>query len=320
MKKNFSTIVSVITCVLFVFCVLKINSLQREVDTLNRQLDMNYNNLYTEIINSRSDIVNQVTEQLDKQDRIFDSVKTSLQYHDNKVALTITAVPKELKNGESIWASVEANGQAVQQKFDSNNQAVLYFEPVYSVVPKLQIKSNNGVRQQVLDEVVIVRTMSTRILGNWNHEIRNKIENNDWSLIVADIIIEPSQYFNKDTGLIPFSIEDVVDAYCIVQQTDEVGMRGEGYIAGPVALPNGERLNVSFVSADGAKEIVYRADFSKYQELKEDVRYAVHFVMTLSNGLTYCTEGSSILEFCYGNTNRPFSGGCADFVPVFGER
>lgn len=318
MKKNFSTIVSVITCVLFIFCVLEINSLQKEVDTLNRQLDMKYNNLYTEIINSRSDIVNQVAEQLDKQDRIFDSVKTSLQYHENKVALTITAVPKELKTGESIWASVEVNGQTVQQKFDSNNQTVLYFEPVYSVMPTLQIKSNNGVRQQVLDEVVVVRTMSTRILGNWNHEIITKTGNH--ALLVADIIIEPSQYFNKETGLIPFSIEDVVDAYCIVQQTDEVGMRGEGYIAGPVTLPSGERLNVSFVSADGAKEIVYRADFSKYQELKEDVRYAVHFVMTLSNGLTYCTEGSSILEFCYGNTNRPFSGGCADFVPVFDER
>ena len=30
--------------------------------------------------------------------------------------------------------------------------------------------------------------------------------------------------------VIPFSIDDVVDAYCIVQQTSESGMRGEGYI------------------------------------------------------------------------------------------
>ena len=230
----------------------------------------------------------------------------------------IIATPKELKNTESVWASVSINGQVIQQPFDSNNQAVLYFEPVHSVTPVLQIKSDNGVRQQVLEEVQVVKSMATRIFGDWNHNIIAKTGNH--ALIVADIIIEPSQYFNKETGLIPFSINDVVDAYCIVQQTNEPGMGGEGYIESPVTLPSGERLDVSLVSANAAKEIIYRADFSDYRELKEDTRYAVYFVLTLSNGLTYCTEGSSILEFCYGNSNSPFSGGSADFVPVFNEK
>jgi len=318
MKKNFLNIVSVVTCVMLVFCIIQINDLQKEVNTLRNQLDRNYNDLYTAVIDSRVQITNQVMEQLEKQNAVFDNVKIDLRYQDNKVALTITATPKELKNGERAWASIETNGQTVQQQFDSNNQATLFFEPVHSVTPILQVTSSNGVRQQTLDEVMVVRTMSTRIFGNWNHEIVAKTGTD--ALIVADIIIEPSQYFNKETGLIPFSINDVVDAYCVVQQTNELGMRGEGYIETPVTLPSGERLDVSLVSADGAKEIIYRADFSEYRELKENIHYAVHFVITLSNGLTYCTEGSSILEFIYGTSNSPFSGGSADFVPVFDKK
>ena len=318
MKKNFSLIVSVVSCIMLVFCIVQMNSLQKEVALLKQQLDSNYNSLYTTAIDSRVYLENQMQEQLMKQNALFDNIKTDMQYSDNKVKLTIIATPKELKNTESVWASVRINGQVIQQPFNSNNQAVLYFEPVHSVTPVLQIKSDNGVRQQVLEEVQVVKSMATRIFGDWNHNIIAKTGNH--ALIAADIVIEPSQYFNKETGLIPFSIDDVVDAYCVVQKTDETGKSGEGYIESPVTLPDGERLDVSLVSANGAKEIIYRADFSDYRELKEDTRYAVHFVLTLSNGLTYCTEGSSILEFCYGNSDSPFSGGSADFVPVFNEK
>ena len=117
-----------------------------------------------------------------------------------------------------------------------------------------------------------------------------------------------------DFSLTPGSCREL--PYCIVQETEEIGSSAEGFIEGPVVYPKGERLDVEPIAADGQKRIRYRADFSKYKALAKDGFYAVYFVAELSNGLTYCTEGSSILEFNYSSDNRSSSGGSADFVPI----
>ena len=85
MKKNFSLIVSVVSCIMLVFCIVQMNSLQKEVALLKQQLDSNYNSLYTTAIDSRAYLENQMQEQLMKQNALFDSIKTDVQYSDNKV-------------------------------------------------------------------------------------------------------------------------------------------------------------------------------------------------------------------------------------------
>ena len=313
MKKNFSTIVSVITCALLVFCIWQNHNLQKEVDWLYAQLDYKYDRLSEQIDLSEGYLKKQIEEQSEKQNSLFHKIETDVAYYDNKIALTITAIPKELKTGETLWVSVEVNGKTLQQKFDNENRAILYFDPVYAVTPVIQVKSSNNVKQQVLDEIKVVNNMSTRILGEWNENIPS----GDIELSIADITIEPSQSFNRDTGLIPFTAEDIVDAYALVEISDEWWKAtAEGHIEWPAFMPNGERLDVELVTANGAKEIVYRADLSKYKAAAEDVQYVMHFVVELSNGLIYCTEDNHILEFNYGDKSRGFGGSSSDFVPI----
>ena len=328
-KSNFKTIIIALLVVLLAVNTVQLVQVKNELRYLRNDYVSMYNTINNRVNNVQNTLnhqTNEIREILDEQEALFASADVNVSYQDRKLTVTITAVPKELKSNETLWASLAVNGETITQQFDASGKAVIPLEPTAaSFVPTVQIKSPTGVKQQVLDEVSTMEFMSADVYAFWNDMETKNFEQGH--------ILEFYLASRNDT--LPFTSEEIADIYLIVSNTGPRGMTGtepipeakEAYIARPIngvydtldtVLPEGERVEVTMQEDSSSKALMYYADLTAFFDRRDNIEYDVHLVVETVHGLTYSTAGYEPLASFYFDKNSGHqSAGSPLLVPIF---
>ena len=333
-KSNFKTIIIALLVVLLAVNTVQLVQVKNELRYLRNDYVSMYNTINNRVNNVQNTLnhqTNEIREILDEQEALFASTDVDVSYQDRKLTVTISAVPKELKSNETLWASLAVNGETITQQFDASGKAVIPLEATAaSFVPTVQIKSPTGVKQQVLDEVSTMEFMSADVYAFWNDmETKNFEQGHILEFYLAPI---------KD--VLPFTQEEIADIYLIVSNTGPRGMTGtepipevkEAYIARPIngvydtldtMLPEGERVAVKVTmqeDSSNSKALMYYADLTAFFDRRDNIEYDVHLVVETVYGLTYSTAGyEPLASFCFDKNSGHQSAGSPLLVPMFTE-
>ena len=330
-RNNFKTIIIALLVVLLAVNTVQLVQVKNELHHLRNDYMSMYNTINNRVTNVQNTLTrqtNEIREILNEQESLFASAGVDVSYQDRKLSVTISAVPKELKSSETLWASLSVNGETITQQFDTSGKAVIPLEPtVTSFVPTVQIKSPTGVKQQVLDEVSTIEFMSADVYVFWNDMETKNFEQGH----ILEFYLAP----RKD--VMPFTSEEIEDIYLIVSNTGPRGMTGnepipvkEAYRVAPIdtiygtldtVLPEGERVEV-FMQEDSSdsKALMYYADLTAFFERKDNIEYDVHLIVETVYGLTYSTAGyEPLADFCFDENSGHQSAGSPLLVPMFTE-
>lgn len=328
-KSNFKTIIIALLVVLLAVNTVQLVQVKNELRYLRNDYMSMYNTINNRVNNVQNTLnhqTNEIREILDEQEALFTSTDVNVSYQDRKLTVTISAVPKELKNNETLWASLAVNGETITQQFDASGKAVIPLEPTAaSFVPTVQIKSPTGVKQQVLDEVSTMEFLSADVYAFWNDMETKNFEQGH--------ILEFYLASRNDT--LPFTSEEIADIYLIVSNTGPRGMTGtepipeakEAYIARPIngvydtldtMLPEGERVEVTMQEDSSSKALMYYADLTAFFDRRDNIEYDVHLIVETVYGLTYSTAGyEPLASFCFDKNSGHQSAGSPLLVPMF---
>ena len=326
-KSNFKTIIIALLVVLLAVNTVQLVQVKDELRYLRNDYVSMYNTINNRVNNVQNTLnhqTNEIREILDEQEALFASADVNVSYQDRKLTVTISAVPKELKSNETLWASLAVNGETITQQFDASGKAVIPLEPTAaSFVPTVQIKSPTGVKQQVLDEVSTMEFMSADVYAFWNDMETKNFEQGH----ILEFYLTPI----KD--VLPFTQEEIADIYLIVSNTGPRGMTGtapiaeEAYIARPIngvydtldtMLPEGERIEVTMQEDSSSKALMYYADLTAFFDRRDNIEYDVHLVVETVYGLTYSTAGyEPLASFCFDKNSGHQSAGSPLLMPMF---
>ena len=330
-RNNFKTIIIALLVVLLAVNTVQLVQVKNELQHLRNDYMSMYNTINNRVTNVQNTLTrqtNEIREILDEQESLFASTGVDVSYQDRKLSVTVSAVPKELKSNETLWASLSVNGETITQQFDVSGKAVIPLEPtVTSFVPTVQIKSPAGVKQQVLDEVSTIEFMSADVYVFWNDMETKNFEQGH----ILEFYLAP----RKD--VMPFTSEEIEDIYLIVSNTGPRGMTGtepipvkEAYSVAPIdsiygtldtVLPEGERVEVIMQedSSDN-KALMYYADLTAFFDRRDNIEYDVHLIVETVYGLTYSTAGyKPLADFCFDENSGHQSAGSPLLVPMFTE-
>ena len=328
-RNNFKTIIIALLVVLLAVNTVQLVQVKNELHHLRNDYMSMYNTINNRVTNVQNTLTrqtNEIREILNEQESLFASTNVDVSYQDRKLSVTISAVPKELKSSETLWASLSVNGETITQQFDTSGKAVIPLEPtVTSFAPTVQIKSPAGVKQQVLDEVSTIEFMSADVYVFWNDMETKNFEQGH----ILEFYLAP----RKD--VMPFTSEEIEDIYLIVSNTGPRGMTGtepipvkEAYRVAPIdsiygtldtVLPEGERVEVIMQedSSDN-KALMYYADLTAFFDRRDNIEYDVHLVVETVYGLTYSTAGyEPLASFCFDKNSGHQSAGSPLLVPMF---
>ena len=330
-RNNFKTIIIALLVVLLAVNTVQLAQVKNELHHLRNDYMSMYNTINNRVTNVQNTLTrqtNEIREILNEQESLFSSAGVDVSYQDRKLSVTISAVPKELKSSETLWASLSVNGETITQQFDTSGKAVIPLEPtVTSFVPTVQIKSPAGVKQQVLDEVSTIEFMSADVYVFWNDMETKNFEQGH----ILEFYLAP----RKD--VMPFTSEEIEDIYLIVSNTGPRGMTGnepipvkEAYRVAPIdtiygtldtVLPEGERVEVVMQEdSSDSKALMYYADLTAFFDRRDNIEYDVHLIVETVYGLTYSTAGyEPLADFCFDENSGHQSAGSPLLVPMFTE-
>ncbi len=151
MKKNISTIISVITCFMLVICLLQISSLKQEISSLSYRLDREMNTMNNNI----SGIYEEVEDMLEEESNQLTT--SDWQYGEINVKtctaeVICTVIPK-VYSPEVTQTSVIYNGTEAALVYADGRYTATFEIPLFETTEFTQVKltDNGTIRTQELD-------------------------------------------------------------------------------------------------------------------------------------------------------------------------
>lgn len=301
-----------------------LENLRNDYLRLERNLDIRIGDIQNTIDNEYENM-----EALLKEEQsIFSETSINLKLQGNKIAVTMRAVPKEMTTSEKLIARVVTNNKAYEQEVDENNQAVMLVDIAEAIAPMFIIKSDMGVRQEVLEEVYTSEIFTGRVFSEWDYEEDNSLKATTklkaW--IVADEEAPP--FTENDIKKAEFII---VDSGVIVEEQNSNQGRSTAYSSSNevsikevplkdkygVGSLQGDRVVAIKESGEGKFLVGYSMDFSEYAQREDGIQYEIYFTLTTKDGVQYITPYNPIATF--SSSPRSSSSGSGDEVlrPIF---
>lgn len=301
-----------------------LENLRNDYLRLERNLDIRIGDIQNTIDNEYENM-----EALLKEEQsIFSETSINLKLQGNKIAVTMRAVPKEMTTSEKLIARVVANNKAYEQEVDENNQTVILVDIAEAIAPMFIIKSDMGVRQEVLEEVYTSEIFTGRVFSEWDHEEDNSLKATmklkAW--IVADEEappftendIEKAEFIIADSGVIVEEQNSNQGHSTAYSSSNEVSIKEvplkDKY---GVGLLQGDRVTAIKELGEGKFLVGYSMDFSEYAQREDGIQYEIYFTLTTKDGVQYITPYNPIATF--SSSPRSSSSGSGEEVlrPIF---
>lgn len=291
----------------------QIYQLHRDIDRLEDKTMNAYNNLQNNASQSQNILTSHMEQLLTTQASLFSQTSVDCTLQGKQIAVTLHAIPKELKNDETLLARITTNGKTYEEPAGNNYQVTILLDGASSneyIQPSFLIRSANGIKQEAIGGFFPSDYLYIPLDCDW-------IENSD-DKVVLDIRLD-----KESTAL---TKAEITQANCIVVDTGIMERRSPGTresavseIAAPLAnggIPVGD--NVVAIRQDDTDSLHYQADLSKYLKQQEGILYDVYFVITTKAGISFVSTDNAIASFSYsrrdGSTTMSGGGG---LVPIF---
>ncbi|MEG0319019.1 MAG: hypothetical protein RR090_05105 [Niameybacter sp.] len=288
------------------------NSLQRGMDNVSNKLHEEYGKVET---------------LLTKEQSIFSETSIDLKGQGNKIVVTMRAIPKKMANTETLIARITAGEKVYEQEVASNNEAVMLIGMVETIQPMFIIQSEEGVRQETLEECYTGGIFDVNMGSEW--------EDRDSGSGISMVL---NLWTEEDASTLPFPTEDVEKAEFIIvnsgivedgnsaqgQRYTEVE-RAEHAISEEVkevyfeGEPQGESVPAMKMSQEGRSEICYSGDFSEYAKREDGILYKIYFTLTTKDGMQYVTRDNPVASFSQSKRSSSRSSGGTTIMPLFKE-
>lgn len=276
----------------------KIASLENEMRGVHFQL--------SQMESRMSGSYSNIEEMLTKQQSMFAKTSVNMKCSGNKLEVIMQAEPKQINDDEKLIAKVIANGKEYEQAADENNQAVITVEITDRITPVFIIKSDMGIKQEVLEEMYVSDIFTNTAQSEWldNELDMNKIALHAW--------------INGD-----FKKEDIAKAEFVVVDTGITLAANEGYSSssassGSLELPSkdieGTIITAEEITTEDRASLAYSGDFSAYLETGKRNLYNVYFSLTMQDGMKYITPYNPIATFSFGEGGRNISSGNVEML------
>ncbi len=274
-KKTFLTIALCVAVAFLVWNNLKLVSMTQQ---LSSQLGSALNTIHntTSAVERLSDEINTIKQEAEETASLFSKVETHEKLVDNAIELTLTAVPKELSNDETMSVVFEVNEKTINTPM-TDGKAIVTFDITDRIEPIVVITSPSGTRQQALDTIYF-----DSLLMCFAHAELVEQENGSTIQTFLDISIKGdfnysdiktleviAEKHNHSQGEHNYSSEPVTEA-------PAVELSDNGYI------PNGQSVESSLVSNG-----VYRVEITEFVESADEFEYKFYVKVTLTDGTTF---------------------------------
>lgn len=239
------------------------------------------------------------------------------QLKGDKIQVTVFAVPKELAADETVAAKVIAGDAEYEAELDENGRAALLVEPDDMLKTIIQIRSENGVRQQILEERQTGAILACKTNSEWLDDSNAA----PGSRGLLNVWVTGPEF-----GL-PFTKEDVAKAEFIVVNSGMYENGGEfgassvetidyGTIMDFLESMQGYKIPAQILNASD-DAMLFRGDFAEYIDLEDGIRYDVAFILETRDGLIYTMQDNYIASLSSSETSRHRSSGNGTLIPVF---
>ncbi len=250
----------------------QVNSLQNNIWNIN-----------DEITNLRY-AVDGVFEQGEAAQSLFSDVSTQETFVDGKINLTVTAIPKQISNDETMSLVFDLDGEKVETPF-VGNQVLVELDMVQEISPIIVITSPEGTRQQALETVDFTKLMLAFVYAEVSEQGQGRELQTFFDITVEgafdisdikalEVFAEQQQVPGRDDN--GQTVEGIAPTAPATPTVSAVELSKNGY------EPSGESLNVTFVS-DGR----YKVEITEFVERDDEFEYKFYAKVTLNDGTTY---------------------------------
>lgn len=265
------------------------------------------NNIQAGFSEIKSEMTNQnqkLEEQLQKDRSIFAETSVTLELREDKIAVSMYAMPKEMEQGEMLVAQVVADGQIYEQEMGEGNRTEILVDRCNLIKPSFIIKSDVRVRREVLEDISTQELFLIHISGNW--------------------LVEAFCVSIEEEKILPFEADDIESAEFIIvdsgiartQPNSGFGWGGASSkessmeeVAKLFDELQGERLTAIKMPGITSSGITYRVDLSEYISKKDGIYYEIYFAMETRDGTRYVSE-NPVASFSFLEGSRSTGGGC----------
>lgn len=341
-QSNLKTAALLLILLLLCANLLFMYQTKQELARLNNNYSAAYNQMQSGLANLQYQVQNNYNsvEELLKEGQSFlsdSSVDFTLQNH--QLLVTMRAVPKELKAGETLFARVEAGGKTYEQVADADYQATLAVDMAEEITPVFVIRSDAGVRQESLDSIYVADRFIVPFQSTWldsSESSSGTTTNLDNIPLSKDQhVLSMRIHLNETSPL--FTKEDIETASFVVLSTSAMEESGSLPEAAAVAraagdpefyklltaedkdfpLTHGEIVSASLLDGTGDFSLIYYADFTSFFEKKENIQYEIYFTLTTKDGVQYASLYEPAATFCSSEKTSDSSCGDGSLTPLF---
>lgn len=182
MKNKNQLIYFLVIAIIFsnTYMIMKINSLDNEIDSLKREVRFTNNNIQSQIRNLNNDI----EEKIKRQNSLIESTSLEIGQINSEtllVPITFKIVPKEITNNTRVYLDFDGKNLELKKEYLSYIGKI-DFPITKEVIPKIIIE-NNGVKYIEENEDIIINNLREIVLLNiyadYNGEVKessNKLD------------------------------------------------------------------------------------------------------------------------------------------------
>lgn len=301
---------NIIIIILLIVLIANINNTKNLIKDLKKEFLSSERSLQYSLSNIQQENQNlykNIEELLEKEQSLFSETKVDLKLQGDKIAISMYAIPKEIRNGEKLIAKITANGETYEEETDDNYKAEFIVDMTEKIKPGFIIKSDSGIRQESLDELLTQDIFTTHVYSEWTN--KNK-----------DVL---SLWVRSRKGEPPFAEEDIEKAEFIVVDGRK---SGDFYMEVAPIIDNiedffnhvkGDVIPAVLSPSKVSQGIGYIVDLSEYYKREDNIQYEVYFTLTTKNGMKYITSYNPVATFMRSKGNGSASSGEEILRPIF---
>ncbi len=320
-KKNIVIVILALIIVINIFNIVslngKINSLENQIYDLNS----NTNNRISSLENRFNQNISSIDEILRKEHCLFSKASADITLQDNKLFVTMEAIPKEIKSSEKVIAKVKANNHFYEKELDENNSAKIEIDFCDSLTPSFVIKSSDSLKEEFLNDIYTTDFINVSVETKWDD---NSSKNNKNVL---------NLWISENTDGLTYTNDDIKSAEFLLCENPTVlqeynvseGSTSAEAPATPINTTNSDFLSEEYekIIRVPAKEIKsgfyagFNADLTEYCYKNNEKAYDIYFTFETKDGIKFLTTINPVASFFSIDDNISKSSGSETIYPVF---
>lgn len=295
----------------------------------NRQLENQISECKLTLRDEIESMQTKLAAQAEQQASLFAEREVTAALSGKQVVLQMKAIPKELNADETLSFVVETEHESFSVGASDGYSAEIRLDMIPYVQVTAVLKSETGIRQEVLEKLETAGLFSASVRSIWGEETSNA--ESKWGYIVW---VEPG----PDSDMLPFDPYEISKAEFVIHNSEirefgngdhadnhweeETALSGSDYPVEDISYvfePEfGERIPATQMSGAGMERAGFYAEMAEYRDTRRDgMRYDIYFTITMKDGTRFATPEYSVGAFSEKDEQSMVSSGDGVLLPVF---